>query len=55
MRDADPDVRLMAVDTVHADNWEEQMILQQALNDADETVKAAASYKLGMVYVEPGP
>lgn len=55
VRDADPDVRLMAVDTVHADNWEEQMILQQALNDADETVKAAASYKLGMLYVDPGP
>ncbi len=52
--DNNPDVRLMAVDSANADNPADRAILQQALQDRDETVKAAASDKLGIEYIEPG-
>ncbi len=54
IRDKSPDVRLMAVDSAKAENPDGQVLLLQALNDSDETVKAAASYKLGIEYIEPG-
>jgi hypothetical protein len=54
IQDKNSDVRLMAVDSAKAENPDGQVILQQALNDSDETVKAAASAKLGMEYIEPG-
>lgn len=54
LQDNNPDVRLMAVDSADANNPAAQAILQEALNDRDETVKAAASAKLGIEYSEPG-
>lgn len=53
MLDKSADVRLMAVDNAKADSPDGRAILQQALNDSDVTVKAAASYKLGIEYIEP--
>lgn len=54
IRDKSSDVRLMAVDSAKAENPDGHVLLQQALNDSDETVKAAASFKLGIEYIEPG-
>jgi HEAT repeats len=51
--DQNPDVRLMAVDSANTDNPADRAILQQALQDNDETIKAAASDKLGIEYIEP--
>jgi HEAT repeats len=51
--DPNLDVRLMAVDSANADNPADRAILQQALQDSDETIKAAASDKLGITYIEP--
>lgn len=48
LQDNNPDVRLMAVDSADANNPAAQALLQGALSDGDETVKAAASAKLGM-------
>jgi HEAT repeats len=51
--DQNLDVRLMAVDSANADNPADRAILQQALQDSDETIKAAASDKLGITYIDP--
>jgi HEAT repeat protein len=54
IHDQNADVRLMAVDSANANNAEGQAILQQALQDSDENVKAAAGYKLGLDYTGSG-
>jgi hypothetical protein len=54
IHDQNADVRLMAVDSANAERVDGQAVLQYALQDSDATVKAAASYKLGIDYVEPG-
>ena len=50
LRDSSVDVRLMAVDSITDDN----PLLQQAINDSDETVRSLAATKLEQLTQEDG-
>ena len=48
LRDKSADVRLAAVSSADRDDPQSQVMLHEALADSDETVRAAAGYKLGL-------